>query len=437
MPAGPASNSHRRTGPNHVLARLVVCATLPAEHGRHGRLPGDGEGEVAPRQGLQVVDPHVALAARVVRGEVRQCAARQHDPGLGRARRGGARARQEVGQRGRGQGELDPAVHLAVDLVGRVHITDLADVVHLLPLVLPAIKHGWLHAFTVALGEAEGLGEAVCRNLQRNILGALGDRGQVVGRGGGARRRRGQGLALAVDLEVGLDGCAGAGQAENEQCLAGGSVLCGGAVADLVREAVAADVDGEPVPVEPAVRRDVKRDTWVGHGGDRAGPDHAGGAGDGARHTCRRQKQQEAAYAPAQSSPPRRPRRRRSAGPCSARISPKNSVSFRAPRGPEERELLTATRKEPLLHPYLLSTISASAALGPISLDCLAGILMVWAIARVLRTPREWFSFGFVSKVTWVIASLWFTWQVGDLVLPFGAIVALSHLPRALTSPRW
>jgi len=80
------------------------------------------------------------------------------------------------------------------------------------------------------------------------------------------------------------------------------------------------------------------------------------------------------------------------------------------------------------LHPYLLSTISTSAALGFISLDCLAGILMLWAVARVLRTPREWFSFGFVSKVTWVIASLWFNWQVGDLVVPLGAMVALWHM---------
>ena len=83
------------------------------------------------------------------------------------------------------------------------------------------------------------------------------------------------------------------------------------------------------------------------------------------------------------------------------------------------------------MHPYLLSTTSASAALGYICLDFLAGIVILWAIARVLRAPKNWFSFGFVSKVTWVIASLWFTWQVGDVLLPIGAVVALWHL-RAL-----
>jgi hypothetical protein len=80
------------------------------------------------------------------------------------------------------------------------------------------------------------------------------------------------------------------------------------------------------------------------------------------------------------------------------------------------------------VHSHLLSTISASAALGLLSLDGLAAILIFWAAVRVLRAPREWFFFGFVSKVTWVIASVWFTWQLGDLVVPLGAVVALWHV---------
>lgn len=83
------------------------------------------------------------------------------------------------------------------------------------------------------------------------------------------------------------------------------------------------------------------------------------------------------------------------------------------------------------MHRYLLSTISASAALGYICLDCLAGMVMLLATTRVLRAPKNWFSFGVVAKVTWVIVSLWFTWQVGDVLLPIGAAVALWHL-RAL-----
>lgn len=80
------------------------------------------------------------------------------------------------------------------------------------------------------------------------------------------------------------------------------------------------------------------------------------------------------------------------------------------------------------MHNYLLSNISAAGALGPLFLDVLAAIVTFYAAARVLRAPREWFSFGFVSKVTWVIGSLWFTWQVGDVVLPLGAVVALWRL---------
>jgi hypothetical protein len=83
------------------------------------------------------------------------------------------------------------------------------------------------------------------------------------------------------------------------------------------------------------------------------------------------------------------------------------------------------------LHPNLLSTVIGSASFDLLSLDCLAGMVMVWATARVVRAPKNWFFLGFVSKVTWLIVSLWFTLQIGGLLLPLGAIVALWHM-RAL-----
>lgn len=80
------------------------------------------------------------------------------------------------------------------------------------------------------------------------------------------------------------------------------------------------------------------------------------------------------------------------------------------------------------MHNYLLSNISGPRALGDMLLDVVAVIVTFYAAVRVMRSPRKWFSFGFVSKVTLVIASLWFTWRVGDVVVPFGAVVALWRL---------
>jgi hypothetical protein len=80
------------------------------------------------------------------------------------------------------------------------------------------------------------------------------------------------------------------------------------------------------------------------------------------------------------------------------------------------------------VHPYLLSTISAADAPGFLLLDGLAFIVMFWAAGRVTRAPRQWFPFGRASKVTWVIASLWFTLPTGYVVLPAGALAALWHL---------
>ena len=76
----------------------------------------------------------------------------------------------------------------------------------------------------------------------------------------------------------------------------------------------------------------------------------------------------------------------------------------------------------------LLSNIGAADALGHLSLDGLAMIVMFGAAARLIRSPREWFSFGRASKVAWVLACLWFTFEVGDVVVPLGSLMALWHL---------
>jgi hypothetical protein len=80
------------------------------------------------------------------------------------------------------------------------------------------------------------------------------------------------------------------------------------------------------------------------------------------------------------------------------------------------------------VHPNLLSTVSAADALGYLSLDGSSLILTFWAAVRVIRAPRQWFSFGIASKLAWLLASLWFTIEVSDVVVPLGALVVLWHL---------
>jgi hypothetical protein len=80
------------------------------------------------------------------------------------------------------------------------------------------------------------------------------------------------------------------------------------------------------------------------------------------------------------------------------------------------------------MHTVPLSTISAGNMLGQLFPDFVGGMLMLLAVARLIRAPREWFPFGRVSKVLWVLCSLWLTWRVGGGLVPGGALLALWHL---------
>jgi hypothetical protein len=74
--------------------------------------------------------------------------------------------------------------------------------------------------------------------------------------------------------------------------------------------------------------------------------------------------------------------------------------------------------------------MSANNALGLLLIDGVAGLLMLYGAWRVARSPREWYSYGLVSKTGWIIASLWVSWHCGAALLPVGAIAALWHLHK-------
>jgi hypothetical protein len=80
------------------------------------------------------------------------------------------------------------------------------------------------------------------------------------------------------------------------------------------------------------------------------------------------------------------------------------------------------------MHTVPFSMAGDNDAIGLLFLDGLAGVLMLYALARLIRAPREWFSYGRVSKALWSLVSLWLTWHLGETILPAGAMAALWHL---------
>jgi hypothetical protein len=80
------------------------------------------------------------------------------------------------------------------------------------------------------------------------------------------------------------------------------------------------------------------------------------------------------------------------------------------------------------MHTVPLLIVGADDGVGLLLLDGLAGVLMLCAVARLIRAPREWFSWGRASKALWSLVSLWLTWHLGETILPAGAMAALWHL---------
>jgi hypothetical protein len=75
-----------------------------------------------------------------------------------------------------------------------------------------------------------------------------------------------------------------------------------------------------------------------------------------------------------------------------------------------------------------LATSGYSALLGAVVLDAFAAMIMLSAVAGLLRSPKHWFRLGLVSKVAWAVVTLAWTWNFGDVVVPVGAALVLWHV---------
>jgi hypothetical protein len=53
------------------------------------------------------------------------------------------------------------------------------------------------------------------------------------------------------------------------------------------------------------------------------------------------------------------------------------------------------------------------------------------AVVRVVRLPRDRFRHGGWSKAGWVVLALGFTWTLGTLPVPVGALLALRRTRRS------
>ncbi len=64
---------------------------------------------------------------------------------------------------------------------------------------------------------------------------------------------------------------------------------------------------------------------------------------------------------------------------------------------------------------------------GLLAWDIVAAIIIVLALARLVRSPRELFAYGALSKCGWAIACIWFRWHWDAALVPTGALVATWH----------
>lgn len=83
------------------------------------------------------------------------------------------------------------------------------------------------------------------------------------------------------------------------------------------------------------------------------------------------------------------------------------------------------------MHSTLLYDNYAGELMGLIVWNALAGIITLLAILRLLRSPREWFSYGVVSKLAWVLTAWSVSWHFNGALFPVGAVACLCNL-RAL-----
>ena len=83
----------------------------------------------------------------------------------------------------------------------------------------------------------------------------------------------------------------------------------------------------------------------------------------------------------------------------------------------------------------LLSAIGAGEALAQVFSYALSSIVMLYSIARLVRSPDKSLWLGRLSKVAWGLASLCIVVRLGAVTVPLGALLTVRHL-RALARRR-
>jgi hypothetical protein len=85
------------------------------------------------------------------------------------------------------------------------------------------------------------------------------------------------------------------------------------------------------------------------------------------------------------------------------------------------------------------TVIAASGAQSAVALffDLIATVVIFVALVRILATPNQRWAHGWLSKLAWIIATVWFTPYLGLLVLPVGALAAIwkTHDLRSKPGP--
>jgi hypothetical protein len=82
------------------------------------------------------------------------------------------------------------------------------------------------------------------------------------------------------------------------------------------------------------------------------------------------------------------------------------------------------------VHYLAVSTVTNNDAFGLLVWNGIASMVILFAVLRLVRSPRELFSYGLVSKTAWVITIVWLSWHSGPALVPIGAFASFWHLHR-------
>lgn len=73
---------------------------------------------------------------------------------------------------------------------------------------------------------------------------------------------------------------------------------------------------------------------------------------------------------------------------------------------------------------------TAGPILGPLLLDTVAGIIVFIALIRIATTPAGLWAHGRLSKLAWIIATIWFVPTGHGVPFPVAAAAAIWHTGR-------